>query len=62
MKKKIKDLTIYEYKKCCDTYKCDDCPLFDKEKLDCRVSAYLFSQEYGEEEIEVEDEKISRSV
>lgn len=53
MKKKIKDLTIQETEKLCDTYKCNDCPAFDKETGSCKITSYIVSLKCAEEEIEV---------
>lgn len=52
MKKKIKDLTIEEIKNICIKANCNNCPL-DIPELWCKHNDLY---EYGEEEIEVEDD------
>ena len=61
MKKKIKNLTLDEAKTLCDKhlkqdanglYQCESCPY--AKNYQCKLS-YTYLNEYGDEEIEVED-------
>ena len=62
MKKKIKDLTLEEFKKICKKKDCKNCILFTYLNwYFCKVKNYFDdvlqnSKEIGEEEIEVEDD------
>lgn len=53
MKKKIKVLTYDEIKKICSNNICDSCP-FDLDELFCKFNDL---EQYGEEEIEVDEEQ-----
>ena len=64
MKKKIKDLTLEEIKKICGKhlkidknglYQCEICPYANAKKYHCKFD-YNYLNEYGNEEIEVEDD------
>ena len=63
MKKKIKDLTLEEFKKICKKENCENCILFTYLNwYFCKAKNYLDdvlqnSKEIGEEEIEVEDDE-----
>lgn len=65
MKKKIKDLTLEEAKTLCDKhlkqdengfYYCATCPYANAKEYHCKLS-YTYLNEYGNEEIEVEDDE-----
>ena len=53
MKKKIKDLTKEEFDKICDNNICTSCKL-DTNYLWCKIDNL---ENYGDEEIEVEDDE-----
>ena len=57
MKKKIKDLTLEEFKKICGKNSCDYCPL----DLDGTRCKYDDLEHYGNDEIEVDDEDEKRT-
>ena len=65
MKKKIKDLTLKEAKTMCNKhlktdgnglYQCKICPYANVKEYRCKLD-YNYLNEYGDEEIEVEDDE-----